>query len=195
MRFRLAVTLALVMSLAGCTNEFSTFEGYLRIAGPVMIQLVDLIALAKGTVPNAALIKKINEDQAAANALAASIQAANALPGTAAPICQQLNLAVSTFAGDLSAIETLGQVSDPKTQETYTVALGIAEAAIQEIEVPIASCATAVPAVAKAQLKVAAATVTSPSDVVAKFNAAVDKKHQVHLHSAAVRYLTLGAAK
>ncbi len=183
----------LMLGLTGCTNEFSTFEGYLRIAGPVMIQLVDLVALATGKPPDAALIAKINRDQAATNALVASIQSASSasLPGT----CQQFNLAVSTFAGDLSAIETLGQVSDPKTQETYTVALGIAEAAIQEIEVPIASCATATPAVAKAQLKVAAATVTSPSNVVSKFNAAVDKKHQVHLHSAAVRYLTLGVAK
>ena len=81
----------------------------------------------------------------------------------------------------------------PNTAGEIGAAVGIAQAAIQEIEAPVAACASAPsPAAAKQILKAAALTVKSPNETVKRFNAVVDKKHHVHLHSLPVRAVTFG---
>lgn len=190
--------LAVVMILAfglnstGCSTAWlSTFDGYLQVAGPILIQILDIISLAKGTPVPAQLEAKITADQASVNALAASVQSAASsdVQGT----CAQFNLAVQTFAGDLSAIEQLANVSNASSQAEISAAISIAQQAIAEIEAPIAACqATPGQAQAIAQLQVAATGITSPNDVVKRFNAAVDAKHHVHLHNKFERIVSFG---
>lgn len=191
MKRALIPILAVTMVLAGCSTAWlTTFEGYLKIAGPILIQILDIVSLAKGTAPNAALEAKITADSAALQTLANSVSAADSanLPST----CAAFNQAVTTFAGDLTTIEQLANIG-PGTSGEIQAALGIAQAAITEIEVPIAACANAPngPA-ALARLRVAAVTVKSPEDVVKRFNAVVDKKHRVHLHSWPLRVISVG---
>lgn len=184
------VLLTLMFGFACSTTWLSTFEQYLQIAGPVLIQILDLVSAVKGDPPNAALVAKINADQASVTSLAQSISSASSanLPST----CAAFNQAVSTFAGDLGQIEQLANIG-PSTSAEIQDAVGIAQAAIQEIEAPIAACASApTPAMARAALANGAAKVTSPEDFVRKFNKAVDAKHRVHLHGAFVRFVTFG---
>jgi hypothetical protein len=184
----------LMLCMTGCTLSWlSTFEGYLKIAGPILIQILDIVSLAKGVAPNPAMVAKITADQTAVNQLAASISTAAAadLPTT----CTAFNQAIATFAGDLTLIEQLANTGAGANAQIQA-AVGIAQAAISEIEAPIAACSAAQsPAAAMAKLKAGAVTVTSPSDVVVKFNAVVDKKHRVHLHSKFARVATFGLLK
>ncbi len=190
----LAISLISCLLCTGCsTTWLSTFDGYLKIAGPILIQILDIVSLAKGTAPSAALIAKINADQVALNTLAQSVSTASSqnIPS----VCAAFNTAVSTFASDLGAVEQVANIGTGTSGEIAAI-LGIAQAAISEIEVPIASCqASTSNAQALSRLQSASTKITSPSDVVKRFNALVDKKHHVHLHSASVRYLTFGFAK
>lgn len=187
----LCTVLIATMAFTGCSAAWlSSFDNYVKIAGPILIQILNIVALAKGVPVPPALAAKIQADQTAVDTLANSVAKASSanLPNT----CAAFNEAVSTFAGDLSAIEQLGNVG-PNTAGEIGAAVGIAQAAIQKVEAPIAACASAPsPAAAKAVLKSAALTVTSPNDVLKRFNAVVDKKHQVHLHSFVVRKLSFG---
>lgn len=187
----LPLILAGVMGLTACSASWlSTFDGYLAIAGPILVQILDIVALAKGTVPNAALQAKITADAASLKAIAASVSTASAANVQGA--CAQFNLGVQTFAGDLTAIEQIANVGG-QTSTEVAAAVSIAQAAITEIEAPIASCQAApTPAAAYKVLKAASVSVTSPEDVVKKFNAVVDNKHHVHYHNKVVRYLSFG---
>lgn len=187
------VCLVGTLALAGCSTAWlSTFEGYLQIAGPILIQILDIVSVAKGSPVNAQLVAKIQADQASVNTLAKSIQAASAqnVQGT----CAQFNLAVNTFSTDLAAIEQLSNVGNSTTQSEINAAMQIAQQAITEVEAPIAACAVA-PTQAKAMAELHAAAKGSTwtaEDCVRKFNAVVDAKHHVHLHSWPVRVLSFG---
>lgn len=187
----LLLTLALVAASTGCnTTWLSTFDGYLKIAGPILIQVLEIVSEAKGIPVSPALVAKINADQAALNTLADSVSKASQtdLPNN----CAAFNLAVNTFTGDLTQIEQLGNVGSNTAGEIGAI-IGIARAAISEIEAPISACASA-PSPARAQLalKAGALNVRSPNDVVKRFNAVTDKKHHVHLHALPLRALSLG---
>jgi hypothetical protein len=187
-----AVALLFVLSLGVACNTswLATFEGYLKIAGPILIQILDIVALAKGVPVSPALTAKINADQVALNSLAASVDKATQadLPTT----CAAFNQAVATFAGDLTAIEQLGNVG-PNTAGEIGAIVGIAQAAIQEIEVPLVACAAApTPATAMVKLRLGALKVSGPNATLRRYNALVDSRHRVHLHSLPVRVLTLG---
>jgi len=193
MKKTLALCLVGTLMLAGCSTAWlSTFEGYLQIAGPILIQILDVISIAKGTPVNSQLVAKIQADQAAVNTLAKSVQAAAAQNVTGT--CAQFNVAVQTFAGDLTAIEALGQVNNPTTQSQINAAMQIAQQAINEVEAPIAACAVA-PTQAKALAALHGSATTSTwtaNDCVRRFNAVMDKKHHVHLHNAFIRVVSFG---
>lgn len=184
--------LSLTLTAAGCSAAWlSTFDNYLQIAGPMLIQIIDIIAIAQGKPAPAGLVAKINADSAAVKAVAASVQAATSqnVQGT----CGQFNLAVSTFASDLSSVEQLAQINDPTTQATVNNAVSIAQQALAEVEAPIAACQAAPTGTeAMARLRAGAYVVKSPEDCVKRFNAAVDPKHHIHLHSKLVRVITFG---
>jgi hypothetical protein len=183
--------LCVAMVATGCSAAWlNQFESYAKIAGPILIQILEIVSVAKGVPVNPALVAKINADQKAVTTLANSINTAASadLPNT----CAAFNQSVQTFAADLVAIEQLANIG-PNTAGEIGAAVGIAQAAIQEIEAPVAACANAPsPAAAKQILKAAALTVKSPNDTVKRFNAVVDKRHHVHLHSYPVRVATFG---
>jgi hypothetical protein len=186
-----AVVLALAMTV-GCTSAWlSTFDGYLKVAAPMLIQILDIVALARGTAVNSQLIAKINSDSAALNKLADSVNSAAAadVQGT----CAQFNLSVQTFAGDLAAIEELAQISDTTKKQQVDAVLSIAQQLVLEIEAPIQACQVAPTSqVAMAKLQASVYKISKPEDVVRRFNAVVDSKHRIHLHNRMVRALSLG---
>lgn len=190
----LAVVMILAFGLnstACSTTWLSTFDGYLQVAGPILIQILDIVALAKGTPVPAQLEAKITADQASLNSLAASVQSAASTNVQGA--CAQFNLAVQTFAGDLSAIEQLANVSNSATQNEINAAVSIAQQAIAEVETPIAACQSAPgQTAALAALQLTATGITSPNDIVKRFNAVVDAKHHVHLHNKFMRIVSFG---
>lgn len=190
----LAFVLALSPIIACSTTWLSTFDQYLAVAGPALIQILDIISLIDGKPVNQALVTKIQGDQAALNAIAASVSSATSTSVTGA--CQQFNLAVSTFASDLNAVEQLAQINNPGTQNQVAAAVSIAQQTIAEVEAPISACATApTEAAAKAVLIKAAVTAKTPSQFVKAFNAVVDSKHHIHLHSKFTRIVTFGLAQ
>lgn len=188
---KLLAAVLLVGVTAGCSTAWlSTLDKYVQVAGPILIQILDIVSLAKGTPVDQGLQAKITADQAAVTTLANSISAASAanLP----TVCSQFNQAVSTFQSDLGAIEQLANVG-PNTAGEIGAAVSIAQAAIQEVEAPIQACSVAPnPAAARLILQSAALKVTSPEDVIKRFNAVVDSKHRVYLHSKFVRVVTFG---
>jgi hypothetical protein len=190
----LALTLALTIFATSCTTSWlTTFEGYLTVAAPVIIQIIEIIGLAKGVAVSPATIAKINADAAAVKTLVQSVEAATSanLPTT----CSALNEGIATFAADVPTLEQIGQISNPNLQATIQDALVLVQATITEIEAPIASCQTS-----GASLKTMAAAnrVKSPNDFVGQYNS-IMKRHgqtcRVHLHSWPVRYITLGIMK
>jgi len=190
-KFILAPVLAIAIIATGCSVAWlSTFEGYLKVAGPILVQILDIVSLVKGTPVNSSLQAKITADAAAANTIAQSISSASSqnVQGD----CAQFNLAVSTLQGDLSQVEQLANVGS-QTSAEISAAMGIAQAAFTEIEAPIAACQSApTPSAALNALKAGSVGVSSPEDVVRKYNAIVDSKHKVHLHNKFVRALTFG---
>jgi hypothetical protein len=187
----LAVVLVAVLFTSACSTAWlATFDGYLKIAGPILIQILDIVSVATGTGTNPTLQAKINGDAAALTVLANSVEKATSasIPNA----CAAFNAGVSTLAGDWTAIEQIINAG-PKASGEITAAMGIAQATIAEIEAPLTACQNApTPAAAKMVLQSAALRVTSPNDVLKRYNAVVDSKHRVHLHSAPVRFLTLG---
>ncbi len=188
----LAITLASLLMTVGCSAAWlSTFDGYLKIAGPILIQVLDIVSLAKGIPVNAQLVSKINSDQAAVTALANSVSSAAAqnLQGT----CAQFNLGVETFASDLASIEQIAQITDPTKQAEVATLVQLASQTIAEVEAPITACQTAPTATAaRARLEAAVLKISSPEDVVKRFNALVDAKHRIHYHGKFVRMLSFG---
>ena len=107
----IALVLCVLMIATGCSTAWlAPFENYVKIAGPILIQILEIVSVAKGVPVNPALAAKITADQAAVTALANSINSATSanLPTT----CSAFNQAVATFAGDLTQIERW-PTSDP----------------------------------------------------------------------------------
>jgi hypothetical protein len=191
------LSLILVGVLGVCTAcstaWLTTFENYLKVVGPILVQILDIVSLVEGKPVNTQLQAKITGDAAAINAIAASINAATVQ--NVVGECAQFNLAVATLQSDLSQVEQLANVG-PNASAEIAAAVGIAQAAFTEVEAPISACsASSSNAQALAALKAGSVGVSSPEDVVKKFNAVVDKKHHVHLHSLFVRILTFGIAQ
>lgn len=198
--------IATVLTVGCSTTWLTTFESYLKIAGPALISILELIGIAKGEVPSAALVAKINADQSSLNTLAASVSSATGQ--NVQGVCAQFNLAVQTFASDATAVESIAQVSNPTTQAQIQDAIQLFQVALSEVEAPIASCqAAASPAVSIAALAKAAVTVKSPAQYVSQFNAIMDRQTtdpkvagktkplHIHYHSSLVRAVTFGLAK
>lgn len=188
----IALSLSVVMLTVGCTTAWlNTFDGYLKVAGPVLIQILDIVALARGIPVSAQLVAKIQADQAAVEKLATSVKDATGqnVQGT----CAAFNQGVQTFAGDLSSIEQLAQIDNPIKQQEIATLIQLAQQTIAEVEAPIAACQSAPNnAAALKALQTGVYQLKGPNDVVRRFNALVDSKHRVHLHSKVSRTLSFG---
>jgi hypothetical protein len=192
----LALVLAVTMATVGCSAAWvSTFEGYLAVAGPVAIQILEIIAMAKGVAVNPATIAKTTGDAKALGVLVKSIQTASAANLPTA--CAAFNEGVKVFVADVPTLEQIGQLSNPITQGQVADAVQLFESTVAEIETPIASCQTSG---ASFKTAVAASRVKSPSDFASQYNKimARDKatsKYRVHVHSKFTRVATFGIAK
>jgi hypothetical protein len=201
----LSLLVIITFTTACSTTWLTTFDSYVNIAGPALISLLDLIALAKGNIVPAGLVAKINADSASVKALADSVN--NATGQNVAGTCQQFNLGIQTFATDLGSIEQIAQVSNPATQAQIADAIQLAQQLVTEIETPIAACQSSSSSnvVIMARLSVGARAITPPKEFVSKFNtildrhtgdpAVVGKTKALHLKapvSATTKVLTLG---
>src|ERR1700723_3850156 len=173
----------------GCsTTWLTTFEGYLKIAGPILVEILSIVSEAEGTPLNAPLVTKINNDSAALNQIAASVAGATAQDIQGA--CAQFNVAVGTLDQDLQSIETIANIG-PSTSAQISTSLSIAQGVFDEIEAPIAACQSAAsPEAATARLQAAAVNVPSASNFTRAFNAVAGPTHQVHAHSKFVRIIS-----
>lgn len=195
----LALTLSLAMLATGCSAAwFSTFQGYLAIAAPAVINVLEIIALARGTVINPATLAKINGDSTALQSLAKSV--ADATSQNLPNACFAFNAGVKTFAADIPTLEQIGNIGNATTQAQVEDAIVLLQNTITEIETPIAACQGSSPKMASYSAAVAAAHVKSPSDFTTQYNTIMKrqgatKKYQVHIHGWLVRKATLGMAK
>jgi len=192
----LPVLLGATILLAGCSATWlSTFESYLAVAGPVAIQILEFVALAKGVAVSPAVIAKTNGDAKALETLAQSISSATAenLPNA----CAAFNAGVATFAADVPTLEQIGQVSNPTTQAQIEDAVSLFQSTVAEIETPIAACQTSG---ASFKTLAAASRVKSPSDFAAQYNKIMardkaTKGYRVHVHNWFLRGVTAGKLK
>lgn len=199
LKFLVAPIMAVCMFATGCSFAWvGTLEGYLKIAAPAIVQILELIALAKGVSVNPALVAKVNGDAAALQTLAASIDKASQqdIPSS----CAAFNVGLQTFIADLPTLESIGQVSNPTHQAQIQDALLLAQGVVGDIEAPIKACQAQSPVKASFALAVASTRIKSPSDFVSQYNKVMDrdsatKSLKIHLHSKTVRTLTLGFAQ
>jgi hypothetical protein len=190
----LALLLSVVMFATACsTSWLTTFDNYVVLAAPAVVEVVVAIDAAKGKAPNPVTLAKINGDAAALENLAQSISKADAqnLPNA----CAAFNVGVKTFAADVPTLEQLSGISDPTTLAAITSGIGIIQVVITSIEQPISACqASSSNREARKALATGFKDIASPSEFATQFNAC-KLGAPIHLHSKVVRDATLGIEK
>ena len=199
----LAMLLCLTVTVSGCSVAWvSTLDNILVAAAPALINILQIIAIAKGAPVNGTLSAKITADAAAIKTLATSFAGASALAAPGA--CSQLQAAITTYSSDEAQVLALAQVSDPATQQKVIVLSSLVAGTISGILAVIPNCSQA--AAARATLARSNAVPLPLKGFIASYNAklvektgnaAVDTytaKHKVHVHSGVVRALSLGMA-
>jgi hypothetical protein len=186
----------------GCSTAWvTTLDDILIAAAPALINILNIVAIAKGQPINTALESQITADAARVKTLAADFSAASAAAAPTA--CAQLQAAINTYSADQAQVMALAQVSDPATQTKIETLSALISGTIVAITAVIPSCQQA--ASFKATLEKTAVPlplktfVKSYNDTlkVKTGNAAVDsftKSHEVHVHGKFVRVITLGLA-
>ena len=199
----LVLAVILSMSCAGCSTAWvTTFDNILVAAAPALINILNIIALAKGQPMNTALASKITADAATVKTLAADFAASSAAAAPTA--CAQLQAGISTYAADESQVLALAQVSDSATQAKIETLSALVAGTITGILAVIPSCQQAAAMRAQAEAKAPALPLSSFVSSYNKIlavptgNLAVDtytKKHAIHVHSKFVRVVTFGRAE
>lgn len=191
------------LPIAGCSTTWvTTVEDILVAAAPALINILNIIAIAKGVPVNLALENKITTDAATVKTLAADFAAASS---AAAPtVCAQLQAGISTYAADETQVMSLASVSDPATQTKIETLSALVAGTVTGILAVIPACsavtpasmkalqATSVPVPLKTFVSSYNATLTVPTG-----NPAVDaftRSHKVHVHGKFVRMISLGHA-
>lgn len=187
----------MTFGLAGCS--VSQFNTYLNAIVPAVVDILDIVAAFKGQpLPTAqsTLPAKIQADIASVESLESTFQSASAAnkPG----IEGELNAAFSTLNTDISAVEQLANISDPKTQAQLQVLVGLVESGVELAEGLIPSSTAAAALNAK----------LSPGDLVDSFNKTLSAKtgntnvdairgklHRVHAHPLFERIFSFNHAK
>jgi hypothetical protein len=192
----LAVTLVFVMAFTACSSAWlNDVSKYINLAAPAVLNIIEIIAIAKGTAPDAALIAKINADSAALSKLAEDFASASA---TSQPAIQpQLDAAFNTFQQDAATVFQLAQVSNPQKQVLISSLVQLVQNTIHQIGAMIPQGRAG---------KLSASPPISASDFVTKYNATLEaktgdkkfdsevSKKKLHLHSKFVRAVSLGLA-
>ena len=192
----LALILAVTMVATGCsTTWLSTFDNYVTIAAPAVVEIITAVDAAEGVSVNPLVLQKINQDATALQTVGQSLVAAINANGNLTQPCQEFNSAVATFAADVPALETLGGIKDPVKRAEITAGITLVQGVIAAIEEPVAACQAAPSSVAaRKALKAGVSKIQSPSDFVVAFNKQnLGKK--LHVNPWYVRYATLGVKK
>ena len=206
--------LALVLSLAliivtvpmgGCSFSpawLTTIDSVLTAGAPALINILNIISIAKGQPLNTTLAAKITFDAAQIKTLGAAFESASA---AAAPIaCAQLQAAISVYSADQAQIFAMTPGVDPATQVKIQSLSALISGTVTLILSLIPSCqaaATMRDSLAKTAVPVPLRQFVSSYNsllVVKTGNAAVDlytAKHKVHVHSKMVRVLSFGYAQ
>lgn len=195
-RILIAAVLATTMFATACSATWmTTFDSYLAVAGPVLVQVLELIALAQGKTVSPALLAKVQGDSKALGVLAQSVT--DATNDNLPTACAAFNAGISTFAADAPTLEQIGQVSNPKTQAQIEDALALLQSTVSEIELPIAACQNAASPYTALKL---ASRVKSPANFVSQYNTVMardetTKRFEVHQHTKTLRVLSFGLLK
>ena len=198
MRKVLVVTLSLAIFCTACSTAWvSTLDSILAAAAPALINILQIVAVAKGQPINSNLSAKINADATAIRTLAADF--AKASSGSAPGVCQQLQVAVSAYQADQQILLQIAQVNDANTQTKITLLAGLVAGTVSAITAVIPSCQNAAsPQGFKATPPYSVSTFADHYNsilVTPTGNAAVDAltpKLELHRHSKLVRLVTLG---
>lgn len=192
--------LVLAIICTGCSTAWvSTLDSILAAAAPALINILEIIAVAKGVPVNAALKTKINSDAAALKSIASDYATASA---AAAPdVCSQVNAEIGVFGQDIASVLAIAQVSDVNTQMKITLLSDLVTGTVQAITAVVPSCKAGVVANFKSvpPLSVKNFVADYNARLVAKTgNASVDAltpKLRLHQHSKLVRYASAGLLK
>lgn len=191
----LACILMLTTFTFGCSQ--AQFIAVLNEVGPAVTDILEIVALVRGTPADTSLATKISGDVSDVETLYTSYQAASAAskPGIEADI----NNGFSVLNSDLTQVFQLAKVSDVNTQAKVTALIGLVQTGVTIAESLIPVSAARYKATAPTSHLSAADLVTSYNHIlVAKTgNKVVDAytpKHKLHFHTEAVRVLSLGHA-
>jgi hypothetical protein len=198
MRKALVVALSLAMFCTACSTAWvSTLDSILAAAAPALINILQIVAVAKGQPINSNLSAKINADATVVKMLAADF--AKATSGSAPGVCQQLQAAVSAYQADQQIVLQAAQVSDANTQTKITLLADLVAGTVNAITAVIPSCQNA--AAARSMKTTRPYGISAFADhynsilVTPTGNAAVDAltpNLELRRHSQLVRLVTLG---
>jgi hypothetical protein len=189
-RITLALLLCCTMTIAGCSIAWvTTLDDILAAAAPALINILNIIAIAKGEPLNTATTAKINADAANIKVLASDF--ASAQTAAAPTVCAQLQAAIQVYSNDINQVLTLAQVSDPATQEKIQVLSGLVTGTVVGILAVIPNCQQAVtmrasmesksvPLPLKSFINSYNSTLVVPTGIVAVDS--YTKKHKIHGH-------------
>jgi hypothetical protein len=189
----LGLVMCMSVGLVGCS--VSQFDTYLNAIVPAVVDILDIVAAFQGKVlptNQDALPAKISADVAAVENIEATYQsaAASAKPG----LLGEVNAAFTTLNSDLSSVEQLAQISDPKTQAQVQVLIGLVESGVQLAE-GLVSVSPNAPKLTPGELVDSFNKTLDAKTGNAKVDAIRGKLHRVHAHSKLVRLVTFGRAK
>jgi len=130
------------MLCTACSTAWvSTLDSILAAAAPALINILQIVAVANGQPVNSTLAAKINTDAQAIEALAADF--AKVSSQSAPGVCQQLQVAVSTYQADQQLVLQVAQVSDPNTQTKIALLTDLVAGTVNAITAVIPSCQNA----------------------------------------------------
>jgi hypothetical protein len=193
--------LSLSLITAGCSTAWiSTLDNILAAAAPALINILNIITIAKGQTLNIALVNKINQDATTIKTLANDFASAST---TAAPgVCSQLQAAITTYSNDETQVLALGQVADQATQAKVEILSSLVAGTISAVLAVIPNCQ---------QASVVRLATTAPPIPLKSFvesynknltvktgNAKVDSftaEHKLASHGWLVHVLTLGMVR
>jgi hypothetical protein len=126
----IVTVLACSLTLGGCST--AQFDAFLNVIGPAVADIIQIIAIVKGTPANLTPVTKIDADVAAVETLYHDFLAA----GTAAQpgIQADINAGFTTLNADLGSVFTVAQVSNPNTQAKITALVSLVETGVNLAE-------------------------------------------------------------
>lgn len=196
----LALILAFTITLSGCSAAWvSTLDAILSAAAPALINILEIIAVAKGESANGTLVNKINTDATNIKQLAGDF--ANASSASAPGVCAQLKAAIGVYQQDQQIVLQTAQVSDPNTQLKLELLSNLVSGTAAVVLSVIPQCN------APAPTKAAATAPLSVKNFVNDYNAILTAKtgnlavdaftptRKLHQHSKFWRVVSLGLLK